>query len=538
MFKFFEAYMPECWDGLVKRGFIRKNSGIRFCQNIQLDDDKKFNSLAAEGTPLFNLVKETGMPFYIDRLQGGVYIDEYRYDQALLEKYRDMLGEKFYGFQLHEWVSNLRTDILHKLGDCENWTREGIEEVIFRKFPFKHLFLEAMTADEMARIGRPTSADDFYSAVRQLFDWRIKEVRDLIPCDSFALAYKLELDGGARAVMPEVGAQTRDSRLQISYAAGISHSFGREFGVYYEPWGGDPFSTCCYQRDGINEWNIGSADDFPFEHKGPNGGSSRSLQKRVFQYAYLSGAGFISEEWGMCNTFCDWDDFEVSPYGRVKLDFHSFTEKYPDPGRKLTPVAVVLPAKLDVLEDQHGGGSFCGYPLSASDAASLDRIKKAIVQIFCSKSRMLGRETSLINSDMPDAVTMVHADAPDLDRYEYLVDLTCDPAFAKAHSNLISVDEVKAVLSASLPCNVEGDCHWMVNRKADGGHYIAIWNHDGVTRSVEHGESVMPEASVAVRLTLKDGRTLSKLEGSANVSLNDGVYTIEIPGGDWFFGEF
>ena len=101
MFKFFEAYMPECWDGLVKRGFIRKNSGIRFCQNIQLDDNKKFNSLAAEGTPLFNLVKETGMPFYIDRLQGGVYIDEYRYDQALLEKYRDMLGEKFYGFQLH-----------------------------------------------------------------------------------------------------------------------------------------------------------------------------------------------------------------------------------------------------------------------------------------------------------------------------------------------------------------------------------------------------------------------------------------------------
>ena len=151
---------------------------------------------------------------------------------------------------------------------------------------------------------------------------------------------------------------------------------------------------------------------------------------------------------------------------------------------------------------------------------------------------MLGRETSLINSDMPDAVTMVHADAPDLDRYEYLVDLTCDPAFAKAHSNLISVDEVKAVLAASLPCNVEGDCHWMVNRKADGGHYIAIWNHDGVTRSVEHGESVMPEATVAVRLTLKDGRTLSKLEGSANVSLNDGVYTIEIPGGDWFFGEF
>ncbi len=541
MFKFFEAYMPECWDGLVRRGFIRKNSGVRFCQNKMLDDGKKFNLLAAKGTPLYNMIRETGMPLYIDRLLGGCYIDDYRYDQALLNVYREMLGNNFYGFQLHEWISNLRNDLMETLSDCDDWTSEGIEAHIFRKYPFKNLLLAAMTSEQIARIGRPESAADFYSAVCELFKWRYDEVHDLISCDSFALAYKLELDGGARSVMPEVGAQTPDSRLQISYASGISRSFGREFGVYYEPWGGSPFSTCCYQRDGLNEWNIVSASDFPFERQGPTGGSSRSLQKRILQYAYLSGAGFVSEEWGMCNTFYDWDSFEVSPYGKVKLDFHSFTDRYPDPGLKLAPVAVVLPSKLTVLESSaiyDEPGCFGGFPLPGAEAEKLDRIKADIARLFCSKSEMLGDETPLINSDMPDAVTMIHADAPDVDSYDYLVDLTGDPAFAKAHRNIISIDEVRSVLASSLPCFVEGSCHWMVNSRDDGGYYLAVWNHDGVIRSVEHGESVLPEASVAVRLTLKDGRALRKLEGGAKVSCDYGIYTLEIPGGDWFFGQF
>ena len=33
---------------------------------------------------------------------------------------------------------------------------------------------------------------------------------------------------------------------------------GRSFGIYYEPWGGAPFSACCYHKEKKNEWGIGA----------------------------------------------------------------------------------------------------------------------------------------------------------------------------------------------------------------------------------------------------------------------------------------
>ena len=84
---------------------------------------------------------------------------------------------------------------------------------------------------------------------------------------------------------------------------------------------------------------------------GENDGSSRSLQKRIHLYSYFSGAQFMSEEWGGCNTFCNWDDFEISEYGRVKLDFLKLIRKYPQEyiGTMYTPVAVVLLEDVKVL---------------------------------------------------------------------------------------------------------------------------------------------------------------------------------------------
>lgn len=38
-------------------------------------------------------------------------------------------------------------------------------------------------------------------------------------------------------------------------------------------------------------------------------GSSMSLLRRIFYYAFLAGAKFLAEEWGACNTFYDWNDF-------------------------------------------------------------------------------------------------------------------------------------------------------------------------------------------------------------------------------------
>lgn len=85
---------------------------------------------------------------------------------------------------------------------------------------------------------------------------------------------------------------------------------------------------CNYNADGENELNI-HGGEFPFESAGSNGGSSRSLQKRLLIYAYLAGAEFVGEEWGGYNTFYDLKDFTLSPYGKTKRLFLRFAEKYP-----------------------------------------------------------------------------------------------------------------------------------------------------------------------------------------------------------------
>ena len=66
---------------------------------------KKFNELAKKDGKLFKLISDNNYPWYIDRLQGGGYIDEYQYNTELI----DSLGN-FYGFQMHEWISNMRSD--------------------------------------------------------------------------------------------------------------------------------------------------------------------------------------------------------------------------------------------------------------------------------------------------------------------------------------------------------------------------------------------------------------------------------------------
>ena len=72
MFKFIHGYLPKLWEAQVKSGLIKDGDGIRFCQNIMLKDELKFNVLAlvivcfALSVMLMNIVvhNSTGvMPF-------------------------------------------------------------------------------------------------------------------------------------------------------------------------------------------------------------------------------------------------------------------------------------------------------------------------------------------------------------------------------------------------------------------------------------------------------------------------------------------
>jgi hypothetical protein len=537
MFTYFHAYMPETWEAQVRAGLINDHGGIRFCQSIDIEERLKFNNLAAVGGDLHRLVAETRMPFYVDRLQGGCFIENYPYDMGLVDAYRELLGERFYGFQMHEWMSNYRSD-LGKLTELTSadWNEASITSAILRKYPFPHVFLEAMNAREMANLGLPTGFEAFYRNAEWLFRDRQRFVRgDLLPCDSSYMAYRLELLNGARRIMPEIGNQTPNTRVQMAYARGMTKAYGAELGGYYEPWGGSPFSACCYHREGKNEWNIGSAD-FPFQTCGDNGGSSRSLQMRMQLYALFAGASFFSEEWGMCNTFYDWQDFELTPYGAVKRDFIRLTELYPDIGNPVTPVAVVLPDDIPFLDNDFSDSrSLAGYPVDDMLAEKLIRVRRGIRELFLSHDGHVGTENvSLVNGTLPDAMDIVHEGRFDPAAYEYLVDLTGSESFSGQYARRICAPrDVPALLDRLLPCSFDGAALKQITRRADGVYYLLLTNNSGVLRTVADGERTLPEADTVVTVAPKDGLSLTLSEGNGRLTRDGGRYLAEIPAGGW-----
>ena len=97
---------------------------------------------------MFKLISDNNYPWYIDRLQGGGYIDEYQYNTELIDSFGN-----FYGFQMHEWISNMRSDYFKlKNLDVAAWSEKLIVEEILRLFPFQNIFLEAATAKEYAEL--------------------------------------------------------------------------------------------------------------------------------------------------------------------------------------------------------------------------------------------------------------------------------------------------------------------------------------------------------------------------------------------------
>lgn len=279
----------------------------------------------------------------------------------------------------------------------------------------------------------------------------------------------------------------------------------------------------------------------PFESHGENGGSSRSLQRRIQLYSYFAGAEFFSEEWGMSNTFYDWVDFELTPYGKIKYDFLKLIRKYPKEriGTPYTPIAVVLPGDLPPVSEIHNtGDTLWGYPLAGELAKKTAAVREGLRELLSNPAPMAGSETEvLFNSGIPDAIDVIHEDAAVLyEDYEYFVDLTGGGTFGRTH-RCCSVEEVKGLLEELMPCTVEGGVHWFVNR-AEGRWLLVAFNHSGIHRSVEKGELALPGEERRIRIRLKNSRFLRLLEGNTDISYVDGAYEAVIPPGGWFLGEF
>ena len=563
--KFFHVYNEECFVGLEKNGLINSDSGFKVQNVFSVPSHRQFNNIAAKGGALHNLLQEGKFPFYVDRIAGGVTYFPYAYNQELIREYTELLGDWFLGFQLHESGSNRRGDwnTLLKIGKGP-FDRKVLHEKLLSDF--------AVTPDGVRLHNLSQDSIDFYAnqryaetvsrfteEMKDMFRRRMDEVQGkILPCDSHYLATKLQNDLGMQSFMPEVGCQIAMMRVAVALARGVAKAYRKTWGAYYECWRATPeyvYSMPVFNHTPINEWYLTQeAHPDDFTTKGPNGGSSRLLQNRIYYHALMSGADYFSEEWGLNCSYTDMDEFSLSDYGTVKKNF--INTAYGLRGiRAVTPFAIVLPQSYSTVDIPDAfnpytlgvhRSTYLDLPLTDAEKDYIGHIEDVIKLFFARSEPIYGNEGhTLTNSRFGDIVDIIHDDTPAeaLSRYEYLIDATPEGAFAKAKAGsglqiLESADletlerDVKALIPRVLPCYVDDLC-WLVSTDETGNRYLSIFNNEGNDRSTEHGDTLLSQADRTVTVTFQEAVNLTVVkEGNRKITIQKqagNCYLVEVP---------
>lgn len=544
--KFFHVYNEKYFEGLVKNGLINKDTGFKIQHIFAMPEELKFNTLAAKGGKLHRLIKENRYPFYVDRIAGGCTYHWYEFDRELIREYGDLLGEWFLGFQLHESASNRR----------QNW--ESLRSTMGSDGPYDPEELKAKMVSEYAVTpageylpnlshGRPEeyaplryadTPEAFIEEVRQMFQNRQQDTEGyILPCDSYYLFTRMQDELGMRTFMPEVGWQIPQMRIAVALARGMARARGKLWGTYYETWIGtveEGYSMPCYNTEPGNEWYLTQEthpDDFTTQ--GANGGSSRYLQRRIYYHSFMSGADYLAEEWGLNCSYSNMQTFELSEYGLAKKDFIDFTQQMPKV-KAYVPFAIVLPKKYECVEivEPHRPDiyevrrdSYMECPLTREQKAYFGHVEDVLKRIYYRSGEVYGNEGhTLTNSRFGDLFDIIYEDLPDevYKKYGYLVDASPDGAFAGKKggmlrilesSDLDGLEDLLHSLEQTLPCRVDG-LHWLLSEDENGGRYVSVFNNEGNTRSVKHGDRLDPAADRRVRVTLQQPGALQTVKGS------------------------
>lgn len=577
--KFFHVYREEWVEGLVKNGLINRDSGFKLQHDFPIPKRYLFNEYAAKDTPLYRFIKENRFPFYIDRIAGGTtFMPGYTFDKGLIEEYRNLLGDAFLGFQLHESVSNRRGSdwgkILRVTGKRSGFDAEELRRLFLSDHAITAdgeylVSFSQGTPEEYAGMTYAENIPDFLVEVRQLFQkYMDMTANAILPVDSGQIFAKLQAEMGMTAIMPEIGQQISLTRLAVATARGVAESYKKKWGTYYECWRADWFpetKKCaynmpCFSTDPFNEWGLSQAqhggDDFTTH--GVNGGCSRLLQERIYYHSLLSGADYMSEEWGFRCSYYDTKDYALTPYGEIKKRFLNHAL---DIGkvRALTPFALVLPTDCPCVETTdrlvtHRIGDRRGVymrniSLSPSETEHYGHIDNMYTLLFNRTEDTYGNEShALTNGLFGDVFDVIYADASDetLSKYAYLIDATKDSSFARAkvgcgYRILESADiyklkaELDTLIPAVMPVFVDG-LHWLVSQGEDGRRYLAIFNNEGNERTTEKGDTINHAYDRRVTVTLKDG-TLSVYKsagGNMDIERKDAhTFCVTIPAADF-----
>ncbi len=552
MFRFIHTYTEASFPGLTVSGLWRSGDGLKLMHKPGFWPPCDFNTAAAVDSSLERLLRELNGPFYIDRLQGGLGLTRhYPYDPALLDHYQNRLGERFWGFQMHEWASNFRSDLERIEALMKQNAIDSNDAAQTAQFWHKvksgalSLFLEAHTDEEYAQMALPADLPSFLQECRALYAKRTRETDGLLlPADSYFMAPRIEIANGAGRLMPEMGWQIPGMRLQIAYTRGMAKAAQIAWGMYYECWqltDGKELSIPFSLREGQDEWredllHKGYGCRLPFDRR-EHGGSSLSLLARAWRCAYFSGADAIAEEYGVCNTFRELDTFALSPYGEAKKDFLRFTEQFPDLGAPFTPIAVVLPADLPIL-DLYADDRYLHYPVSDHACPPVmkkpDRFRESLDAVFGRSGRHGNMGHVLRTGGLPGVVDVLHADMTEaLSQYDWLIDLTDSETFRKQHRNTVTPEQADRVLDRLLPCRFDKRLFAAYNKCGDGW-FVLVMNNDGVFHDGFRPDVILPEAAVYTAVhCASDNLTITRLAGSGTLCTNGSAANVLLKGGEW-----
>jgi len=375
--------------------------------------------------PLLADARRSGRPYYIDRITGGMPFQSLKGIEPVAAELKD--DPRFLGFQLHEWGNSSIYDysrldsLLLKKG--LTFSRENFLEYEGRT---ESPFFASGDFSIYKKVYRPLRTQkDLEKYLADYFRMMSKKTRgQLMAVNGYYQGYHLALRLGAKNVMAEIGNQVPLTAMQIACVRGAARQYGREFGVYYEPWGGAPFGCPC-AMDWSSWFPAGSDPDNPVrsDRISPELGSSRSLQRRLLYYAWLSGAKWYAEEWGDENYFSNWDDYPLTEYGKVVEEFFKVTSQYGSVS-PIVPAAIVLPPGTPVIDLRYVGGyEKLLYKLFEPDVFHV-RMRHFARHILAAQPRRSGADDfNLTPSPWIGSFDVLSADAPDstLSAYGLLV---------------------------------------------------------------------------------------------------------------------
>ena len=575
--KFFHVYNEKCYEGLVKNNLLNEDTGFKIQHAFSVPGELKFNNFAAKGTRLHSMIKENKIPFYVDRITGGITYHEYKFDHDLIREYESILGDWFLGFQLHESASNITDSdwkrIPEVMGHDGPYDLEELKKALLSKLTNvadgKQLYkLSHGTPEFYAPRKKPRTVEEMLSELECIYRLRMDETLGfMLPCDSYFLMNRLYEKLGVRTYMPEVGWQIADMRIAVASVRATAQNAGKKWGTYYETWIAAPTeydaSMPCFNDDPSNEWYL-SQEQHPdnFTEHGSAGGSSRLLQKRIYYYSLMSGADYLAEEWGLNCSYADMNTFDLSEYGLAKKEFIDFARDYKTVKAHI-PFAIVLPKEYACIEIHNPFrvrkiGQFSDtYLRIALDDSRKDfngHVENVIKLMYESYGERYGNEGHVMtNSRFGDLFDIIYEDADEkvLSKYDTLIDASPDGDFAKNYGkkyrvltseNLEKLEgEIKARSEQVMPVTVDG-LHWLVSKDESGRRFLSIFNNEGNYRARPVGDTIDEKADRRVKVSFKDGANLIPLKLSSDKvrieRADDSTYYVDVPAAGFAIFEF